>query len=123
MGNDSNCRVVSISLIRLKIFDGMVRELRDVRHVLDLKRNIISLEMLDKIGCLVKLELGTLKVMKVSIVVMKGNRSNGLYMLQGSAVTVDVAVSSQNLNKTMLWHMRLGYMSERGLKELSKQGS
>ena len=31
-------------------------------------------------------------------------------------------MSNQNLNKTMLWHMRLGHMSERGLVELSKQG-
>ncbi|KAH9723787.1 CCHC-type domain-containing protein [Citrus sinensis] len=81
-------------------------ELRDVRHVPDLKRNLISLGMLDKIECLVKLESGTLKVMKGSMVVMKGNVSNGLYVLQGSTVTGDVAVSNQNLNKTMLWHLR-----------------
>ncbi|KAH9687838.1 hypothetical protein KPL70_014918 [Citrus sinensis] len=77
MGNDSSCRVVGRGLIRLKMFDGMIRELRDVRHVPDLKRNLISLGMLDKIGCLVKLESVTLKVLKRSMVVMKGNMSNG----------------------------------------------
>ncbi|KAH9679155.1 hypothetical protein KPL71_026007 [Citrus sinensis] len=122
MGNDSSCRVVGRGSIRLKMFDGMIRELRDVRHVPDLKRNLISLGMLDKTGCLVKLESGTLKVLKGSMVVMKGNMSNGLYVLQGSAVIGDVAVSNQKLNKTMLWHMRLGHMSERGLIELSKHG-
>ena len=49
MGNDSSCRVVGRSLIRLKMFDGIIRELRDVRHAPDLKRNLISLRMLDKI--------------------------------------------------------------------------
>ena len=122
MGNDSSCRVVGRGSIRLKMFDGMIRELRDVRHVPDLKRNLISLGMLDKIGCLVKLESGTLKVLKGSMVVMKENMSNGLYVLQESAVTGDVVVSNQKINKTMLWHMRLGHMSERGLVELSKQG-
>ncbi|KAH9650990.1 hypothetical protein KPL70_026576 [Citrus sinensis] len=122
MGNDSSCRVVGRGSIRLRVFDGMIRKLRDVRHVPDLKRNLISLGMLDKTGCLVKLESGTLKVLKWSMVVMKGNMSNGLYVLQGSAVTGDVAVSNQKLNKTMLWHMRLGHMSEMGLIELSKQG-
>ncbi|KAH9696615.1 hypothetical protein KPL71_023232 [Citrus sinensis] len=112
MGNDSSCRVVGRGSIRLKMFDGMIRELRDVRHVPDLKRNLISLGMLDKIGCLVELELGILKVLKGSMVVMKWNMSNGLYVLQGSAVTGDVAMSNQKLNKTMLWHMRLGHMSE-----------
>ena len=63
--------------------------------------------VLDKIWCIVKLESGTLKVMKWSIVVMKGNKSNGLYILQGSVVTGDVTVSNQNLDKTILWHMRL----------------
>ncbi|KAH9670611.1 hypothetical protein KPL70_017043 [Citrus sinensis] len=122
MGNDSSCRVVGRGSIRLEMFDGMIRELRDVRHVPDLKRNLISLGMLDKIGCLVKLEPGTLKVLKGSMVVMKRNMSNGLYVLQESAITGDVAVSNQKTNKTMLWHMRLGHMSERGLVELSKQG-
>ena len=83
MGNDSSCRVVGRGLIRLKMFDGMIKELRDVKHVPELKRNLISLWVLDKMGCIVKLESGTLKVMKWSIVVMKGNKSNGLYILQG----------------------------------------
>ena len=83
MGNDASCKVIGRGLIRLKIFDGMIRELRDVRYVPELKRNLISLWVLDKMGCIVKLESGTLKVIKWSIVVMKGNKSNGLYILQG----------------------------------------
>ena len=53
-------------------------------------------------GCVIKLESGTLKVLKGSMVLMKGNLDNGLYVLQGSATTGDVGVSNQNLNKTML---------------------
>ena len=53
---------------------------------------------------------------------VEGNLDNGLYVLQGSSITRDVGVSNQNLNKTMLWHFKLGHMSEKGLREVSKQG-
>ncbi|KAH9782268.1 hypothetical protein KPL71_008823 [Citrus sinensis] len=122
MGNDAICKVVGKGIIRLKMLDGMTRELANVRHVPDLKRNLISLGMLDKMCCLVKLESGTLKVMRGSIVLMKGCLSNGLYVLQSTAVTGAVGVSNQSLDKIMMWHLRLGHMSERGLRELSKQG-
>ena len=78
--------------------------------------------MLDKMSCLVKFESGTLKVMRGSMV-MKGSLSNGLYVLQGTAVTRAVGVSNQSLDKTMMWHLRLGHMSERGLRELSSRES
>ena len=55
MGNDAICKVVGKGIIRLKMLDGMTRELVNVRHVPDLKKNLISLGMLDKMGCLVKL--------------------------------------------------------------------
>lgn len=53
--------------------------------------------------------------------VIKGIRRNGLYVLMAplSKLVVNASVSN---DKTKLWHMRLGYMSERGLKELEKQG-
>ena len=43
-------------------------------------------------------------------------------MLEGTTVTGLVSVSStSSVDKTKLWHLRLGHMSLRGLKELSKQ--
>ena len=90
MGNVAICKVVGKDIIRLKMLDGMTRELIDVRHVPDLKRNLISFGMLDKMGYFVKLELGTLKVMRGSMVLMKGSLSNGLYVLQGIAVAFEV---------------------------------
>ena len=68
MGNDAMCKVIGRGIIRLRMFDGMTKELVDVRHVPNLKRNLISLGMLDKMGCLVKLESDTLKVMRGSMV-------------------------------------------------------
>lgn len=122
IGNDTSYKVISKGLIRLKMFDGMIRQLKNVRHVPELKRNLISLSMLDKMRCLIKFEFGTLRVIKKSMVLMKGDMNNGLYVLHGSTVTGDGEVSNQNLNRTILWHLSLGYMSERGLKRCQNRG-
>ena len=38
MGNDASCKVVEIGNIIIKMFDGVVRTLCDVKHVPDLRR-------------------------------------------------------------------------------------
>ncbi|KAH9685181.1 Integrase catalytic domain-containing protein [Citrus sinensis] len=78
---------------------------------------------LDQLACSIKMESDVMKVIRGSIVVMKGNMHNSLYVLQGTAVTGDVSVSSNlGLDKTLMWHLRLGHMSEKGLRVLEKQG-
>ncbi|KAL5580785.1 hypothetical protein UlMin_013227 [Ulmus minor] len=48
MGNDEACKVIRIGTIKLKMFDGQIRTLSNVRHIPDLKRNLISLSILDE---------------------------------------------------------------------------
>ncbi|KAG8472440.1 hypothetical protein CXB51_034197 [Gossypium anomalum] len=101
MGNNASCKVTGVGTIKVKMFDGVVRTLSDVRHVPELKRNLISLSNLDSKGYIYTTESG------------------------GSTVTGDAAVASSSLSDddiTKLWHMRLGHMSENGMAELSKRG-
>ena len=124
MGNNISCKVIGIGTVRIKMHDGIVRTLKDVRHVPDLKKNLISLGTLDSQGYKYVAEGGVLKVSKGALVVIKGQLSLGLYMLQGSTVIGSVSVSSssdQNSDTTRLWHMRLGHMSEAGMSILSKR--
>ena len=58
MGNNSICRIIGIGNVSLKLHNGSIRVSKQVRHVLDLKRNLISLGMLDQMGCSIKLESG-----------------------------------------------------------------
>lgn len=37
----------------MKFSDGMIKDLENVKHMPELKKNLISLGMLDKMGCLV----------------------------------------------------------------------
>ena len=60
---------------------------------------------------------------KGCLVVMKGCIENGLYVLQGSIVIGLASIVKYGVdNKMLLWHKRLGHVSERGLNELSNQG-
>ncbi|TXG59999.1 hypothetical protein EZV62_014572 [Acer yangbiense] len=123
MGNDSCCTVTRIGIVKLKMHDGVIKTLSNVRFVPDLKRNLISLGVLDASGFCYKAQNGTLKVTKGSLVVMKAEKKNGLYLLNGVAVTGSVAISSPIIDdKTSLWHRRLAHVSEKGLIELSEQG-
>lgn len=43
MGNNTSYKVIGIGNIIIKMFNGVVRTLCDVRHVPNLKKNLISL--------------------------------------------------------------------------------
>ncbi|KAK2976634.1 hypothetical protein RJ640_024168 [Escallonia rubra] len=125
MGNDVACKVVGIGSIQIRMHDGIVRTLTDVRHVPELRKNLISLGTLDSNGCSYRAAGGVMRIMKGALVVMKGLKQNSLYLLQGSTVTGTAAATSSSdidSDTTKLWHIRLGHMSERGMDVLSKQG-
>ena len=48
--NDAHYKITDISNIRIKMFDGMVITLCDVRHVPEVKKNLISFGILDSKG-------------------------------------------------------------------------
>ena len=52
----------------------MVRELKEVRYVPQLKRNLISVGTLEASGLVISIRDGVLKMIKGSMVVMKGIR-------------------------------------------------
>ncbi|KAK3008426.1 hypothetical protein RJ639_014825 [Escallonia herrerae] len=125
MENDVTCKVVRIGLIQIRMHDDIVRTLTDVRHVPELRKNLISLGTLDSNSCSYRAAGGVMRIMKGVLIMMEGLRKNSLYLLQGSTVTGAAATASSfdiDSNTTKLWHMRLGYMSERGMDVLSKQG-
>ncbi|KAG8472215.1 hypothetical protein CXB51_034291 [Gossypium anomalum] len=99
MGNNASCKIVGVGAIKVKMFDGVVRTLSDVRHVPELKRNLISLSTLDLKGYRYTSESGVLKISKRSLVVMKGQRKIAkLYVLPGFTVTGDATVASSSLS-------------------------
>ena len=58
MGNDATCTIIGMRIIKIKMFDGVVRTLEKVRHILDMKKNLISLGTLDSKGYSYNLRMG-----------------------------------------------------------------
>ncbi|GJX77801.1 gag-pol polyprotein [Tanacetum coccineum] len=90
--NDHELRIIGIGSIMVKMHDGTVRTIRDVRHVEGLKKNLLSLGQLDDLGCKLKREI------------IKEAES--------------IASHSPSHKVAVTWHQNLRHMSEQGMKIL-----
>ena len=125
MGNNNTCQTKGIGMIRLKMHDGTTKHLTEVRYVPDLKKNLISLGMLDSSGYKVTIEGGVLKVVRGALLAMKGTQRGNLYFLDGHTVmeraSACTSSSDDSSDTSRLWHMRLGHVGEKALQNLVKQ--
>ncbi|RVW58633.1 Retrovirus-related Pol polyprotein from transposon TNT 1-94 [Vitis vinifera] len=99
--------------------NGSVWLLENVRHIPDLRRNLISVGQLDDEGHAILFVGGTWKVTKGARVLARGKKTGTLYMTSCPRDTIAVADASTD---TSLWHRRLGHMSEKGMKILLSKG-
>ena len=65
-----------------------------MRYVPQLKRNLISVGALKALSLAISIRDGILKIIKGSMVVLKGVRHNNFYYLKGNTVTRQVATST-----------------------------
>jgi hypothetical protein len=105
MGNGIPCKTVGVGSIRIRMFDGIVRELTDVRYVPELKSNLISLGVLDSCGYKYTGQGGALTLSKGSLVVMKETKVDNLYKLEGST---EVASEVTDVS-SCLWQKHQGH--------------
>jgi hypothetical protein len=105
MRNDISCKVVGIGNIRIKMFDGTVKILNDVRHVPDLRKNLISLGVLDTGGYKSIFQGGVMKVYKGILLVMKAKKVGNLFRLEGRIESDHATIVSENdSDYVQLWH-------------------
>nr|XP_027109490.1 uncharacterized protein LOC113729387 [Coffea arabica] len=110
MKNDNPYKTVGIGSIKLRNHDGSIRILKDVRYVPNLKKNLISLGVLESKGLIVTMRDEIFKTTSRALVMLKGVRKNNLYYYQGSTVvgTAGAATSfssKKDAETTKLWHM------------------
>lgn len=96
------------------MFDGVVRDLTNVRHVPEHRKNLISVGVLNYLA----------KCEAVRLAKVWGQNVGNLYRLVGNIV-VDGAVVSMLVDSctddTQLWHIWLGHIGKRGMLELHKK--
>ena len=80
MANGAYFKIAGIGNIRIKMFDGMIRTLCDVRHVPEIEKNLISLGILNSNGHGYKSEGGVMKVTKGAIVVIRRQKVQRIFI-------------------------------------------
>ena len=73
MGKNATWKVGCVGSVNVKMFNGTVMTFTDVGHDPSLNKKLISLGTLDKNECMISCEIGVIKVIRSSIVVMKEN--------------------------------------------------
>lgn len=81
--------------------------LQNVRHVPELKRDLLSISMFNDIGYCTRVERGMLKILHDEVIIVKWSKTCGLYILEGSNVVVHSLLTSEGFQgKKRLWDLR-----------------
>ncbi|KAL1536649.1 Retrovirus-related Pol polyprotein from transposon TNT 1-94 [Salvia divinorum] len=121
LGNNQICQVKGIGDIKIRTEDGSCIILTQVRYIPDVKRNLISLGVLEQKRCTFTSKGGQMIVSNNHRKLLEAARINSLYYLLGSTESppeLNTAVK----NDMAMWHSRLGHVSEKGLNQLVKKG-
>jgi len=87
MGDGNTCQLVGKGTVRIRMYDETLRELKEVRYIPTMTKNIISVGALEAEDLRRTLGEGILNMSSGSLIVLKGIRRNNVYYLMGSTVT------------------------------------
>jgi hypothetical protein len=113
LGDNRPCKIVGMGNVKIKQRNGNQWLLKEVKHVPDLGKNLISTGQLASEGCISIFTDKTWKVIKGSLVIAKGEKVGTLYLCIGNTDS-SISLASTGVDTT-LWHHRLGHMSEKGM--------
>jgi hypothetical protein len=90
LGDDAPCKSFGMGKVKIKKRNGNQWLLKEVRHVLDIKKNIISTGQLESEGCISTFVDKVWKVTKGSMVIEKAEKVDTLYLCIGN---IDSSIS------------------------------
>ncbi|XP_042038209.1 uncharacterized protein LOC121784097 [Salvia splendens] len=110
LGNNHVCNVRGIGTVKLKMHDGSIKLLSEVRYIPEIKRNLVSLVLLEVKDFTFISTGGKMEVKKGHHTVMVAERRNNLYYLLVEAITGDS--NSAMIDDLKLRRDRLGHPAE-----------
>ena len=116
LGNNNTCAIRGIGSIKLRMYDGLVRILSNVRFIPEVERNLISLGTVERKGFLFISEKGEMKVCKGDQVKMVAKRMGCLYYLHATAISGESHMAAKSDLRS--WHYKLGHPAEGTLRAL-----
>ena len=110
---------MGISDVYMNTDTGCRLRLKNMRNVPEIRLNLISTSTLDDEGYHSYFGEGKWKLTKGSLVVARGKKNSSLYLAEAKSYGGEVNTADDI--STHLWHMRLGHISQNGMRMLSKK--
>ena len=113
MENSSTSKIKRIGKVVLKMTTGKFLTLKDVLHMLNIQKNLVSGSLLSKNGFKLVFESDKFSLFKSGMHVGKGYLSNGPFKMNVMTVTDNNkgASSVYMLESSNVWHGRLGHVN------------
>ena len=120
MGNRDMSTIVGKGTVCIETSTCCKLTLENMRHLPDIRLNLLSVGKLDDIGLGSYFGEGKWKLTKGSLILARGAKQGCLYVTKTKLCKTDVNIAERD-SSIELWHKRLGHMSEKGLHSLARK--
>ena len=120
LGNSGVSKNVGIGDVFLETSIGNKLVLKDVRHVPDIRLNLISTGRLGDEGFTNSFSESKWKLTKGSLLVARGKKQNTFYVMEAKLQKGEINAAQWDVS-IELWHKRLSHISEKGLQTLARK--
>ena len=118
LSHESVLKCVGLGEFNLEMSNGAKLTLKDVKHVPDIRFNLLSVAKLCDEGYENLFSRDSWKLTKGSMIIARGTKCSNLYLTHAKIIK-DVHVI-ESAKKVELWHKRLCHMSEKEMVKLCK---
>jgi hypothetical protein len=118
MGNSSSTKVLGKGSVEIKFTSGKVLTLENVHYAPEVRKNLISADLLSRNGFKIVIESGIVTVTKGKIFVGKGFATGGMFKMSINEATTSVYM----VDSYFLWHSRLGHINSRCIHNMNNYG-